>query len=124
MGSQGAAAPAAAGGFSSDVRGKKVDKKQTLADDFLDGIRPLSYHYKQLQDEPRPDPTGGRYLGVTAQDLEGVPEVGRQLVEDTPRGKQVLIKPTLSAALAGLARMNERLRALEGKPKLGEGKGK
>jgi len=45
-------------------------------------------------------------------------------VEDTPRGKQVLIKPTLSAALAGLARMNERLRALEGKPKLGEGKGK
>jgi hypothetical protein len=112
------AAPAAeAAAFESDERAKNVDRKHTLADDFLDGMHPLSFHYKQLQDEPVPHPHGGKYLGITAQDLERIPEVGPQLVENTPRGKQVLIKPTLSAALAGLARMNERVRHLEGKGK-------
>ena len=109
--------PSVAAAISSDKRAKSIDSKHTLADDFLDGMHPLSFHYKQLQDEPVPNPRGGKYLGITAQDLERIPEIGPQLVEDGPRGKQVLVKPTLSAALAGLARMNERVRHLEGKGK-------
>ena len=60
---------------------------------------------------------GSGPLGITAQDLERVPEVGPQLVENTPRRKMVAVKPTLSAALAGMARLNERVRHLEGKGK-------
>lgn len=83
------------------------------ADAFLEGIHPLSYHYKNAANEPRSTPTGGRYLGISAQDLEAVPEVGRQMVSDGPRGKRIESGPTLSAALAGLARLHERVRELE-----------
>lgn len=83
-------------------------------DAFLDGIHPLSYHYKDPASEPRNQPTGGRYLGISAQDLESVPEVGHQMVSEGPRGKQIESGPTLSAALAGLARLNERLKKVEG----------
>lgn len=84
------------------------------ADAFLEGIHPLSYFYKHGDAEPRSEPTGGRYLGISAQDLEHVPDVGHQLVSDGPRGKQIESGPTLSAALAGLARLHERVKELEG----------
>jgi len=84
------------------------------ADAFLDGIHPLSYHYRDPAAEPRSEPTGGRYLGISAQDLEAVPEVGHQMVSEGPRGKQIESGPTLSAALAGMARLHERLKVVEG----------
>jgi hypothetical protein len=110
-------------GVNSDVRLKQGIENEgqhplmngnSRVDAFLDGIHPLSYHYKQESSEPRSQPTGGRYLGISAQDLEAVPEVGHQLVSEGPRGKQVEIGPSLSAALAGLARLHERVKELEG----------
>jgi hypothetical protein len=98
--------------FKSDERLKK-DIKPTLADKFMDGLHPASYRYKDPKDEPGPVPTGGRYLGIMAQDAEKIPEVGHQLVIDTPRGKMIAQKPMLSAAVAGLARLNERIKMLE-----------
>jgi hypothetical protein len=100
--------------ISSDVRGKTgIAGEGSRVDAFLEGIHPLSYHYKDSVNEPRSKPTGGRYLGISAQDLEAVPEVGHQLVSDGPRGKQVEVGPSLSAALAGIARLHERVKAVE-----------
>ncbi len=104
--------------LSSDVRGKadvaNEGDRSNRVDAFLDGIHPLSYHYKQAENEPRSTPTGGRYLGISAQDLEKVPDVGHQMVSEGPRGKQIESGPTLSAALAGIARLHERVKDLEG----------
>ncbi len=90
-----------------------VPREHNRVDAFLEGIHPLSYHYKNAESEPRSVPTGGRYLGISAQDLEAVPEVGQQMVSDGPHGKRIESGPTLSAALAGLARLHERVRELE-----------
>lgn len=114
----GTAASVAGAALMSDERVKTGISSEgtggSRVDAFLDGIHPLSYHYKQASNEPRSQATGGRYLGISAQDLEAVPEVGHQMVSDGPRGKQVEIGPSLSAALAGVARLNERLKAVEG----------
>lgn len=109
------------GGIFSDVRikdgieseGRHPLEQGNRVDAFLDGIHPLSYTYKDPSQEPRSQPTGGRYLGISAQDLERVPDVGHQLVSEGPRGKQLETGPTLSAAMAGVARLNERLKAVE-----------
>jgi hypothetical protein len=50
-----------------------------------------------------------------AQDVEKAPEIGHQIVFDSPEGKRIDVRAGLSAALAGLARINERLCAVEGK---------
>lgn len=89
----------------------------SLADEFLQSLHPYSYEYK----DPRLEPTagkvrpGGRYLGVMAQDVEKAPEIGHQIVFDSPEGKRIDVGAGLSAALAGLARINERLCAVEGR---------
>jgi hypothetical protein len=107
----------AAGSIASDEDEKVgADGHVSLVDQFLKSIHPYSYEYKDPEDEPRAGgPTGGRYLGVMAQDLERAPAVGHQLVTDTPGGKRISVGAGLSAALAGLARVNERLSAVEGK---------
>jgi hypothetical protein len=87
---------------------------KNTADALLEQLKPYSYRYKRPADEPSSAPTGGRYLGVMAQDIEKVPEIGRQIVKDTPRGK-VLEGGALSSALAGgLGRLHQRVRKLEG----------
>jgi hypothetical protein len=87
----------------------------SAADEFLDSMHPYSYEYKDPRLEPRAGgPTGGRYLGVMAQDLERAPDVGRQIVFDSPTGKRIDQGAGLSAALAGLARLHERVCDLEG----------
>jgi hypothetical protein len=96
-----------AGGMSRDSR-----VPTNRVDAFMDGMHPLSYRYKDPAQEPRSKPTGGRYLGVSAQDLERTP-TGKQLVSEGPRGKQVEVGPSLSAALAGVARLHERVKDLE-----------
>jgi hypothetical protein len=92
---------------------KKVVSQRTLADDFLDHMKAYTYKYKDPGMEPRVTPTGGTYLGVMAQDLERIPHLGQQLVVETPHGKMVDQKTALSATMAGLARVNERLKAVE-----------
>jgi hypothetical protein len=93
-----------------------ADGHVSLVDQFLRSIHPYSYEYRNPADEPRAGgPTGGRYLGVMAQDLERAPGVGHQLVTDTPTGKRISTGAGLSAALAGLARLNERMSAMEDK---------
>lgn len=105
--------PPMASQLAMSDRTQKTIEKKTLADAFLESLKPYSYKYKDKHMEPRVIPTGGTYLGVMAQDLEKVPEVGHQLVVDTPAGKMVDQKSALSAVMAGLGRMDERLRAVE-----------
>lgn len=109
-------APSGQGGYiTSDERLKFAEQngRASMADQFLEHLHPYSYQYKNPGDEPR-DPTGGRYLGVMAQDLQRVPEIGHQLVSDTQGGRKVIsMGAGLSAALAGLGRLDERLTALE-----------
>ena len=114
------AAGAASGGLMSDARAKtditsESDEpaRPSMADDFLSRLKPASYNYRDTQDEPTPG-AGGRYLGVMAQALEGTQGAGRSMVKTTPRGKMIEPKATLSAALAGIGRLHERLQALEG----------
>lgn len=101
------------GGLAMSDATQKVLTQHSLADDFLDHMRPYSYRYKDPRMEPRVQPTGGTYLGVMAQDLERIPHLGHQLVVDTPQGKMVDQKTALSATMAGLARIHERVKALE-----------
>jgi hypothetical protein len=86
----------------------------SMADDFLDKLHPKSFRYDDPSDELHSTPTGGKYLGVMAQDLVRTREAGPQMVSQDPRGKMMVeTKPTLAAALAGLGRLNERVRAME-----------
>lgn len=61
-------------------------------------------------DKPLPP----RNLGIMAQDLERTP-IGAQAVVDTPGGKVVDFGQLGGAQLAALARLHERLKAVEGK---------
>ena len=82
------------------------------ADQFLSTLKPYTYEYKHSEDEPTDEPHGGRYLGIMAQNVERGP-TGDTLVKDTPRGKAIEGAPSMSAALAGIGRLHERLSALE-----------
>lgn len=88
-----------------------------VADSFLSALSKskATYAYKNDGDQPvsSPRPHGARYGGVMAQDLERVPEIGRQLVTDTPQGKKLELPSVTSAALMGLGRLAERVTALE-----------
>jgi hypothetical protein len=103
-----------AASIASDERLKFQEQtgRASQADQFMDHLHPYSFQYKNPGDEPR-DPTGGRYLGVMAQDVERAPEIGHQVVEDTPTGKKISVGAGLSAALASVGRLNERVGALE-----------
>jgi len=110
-----------AGSLASDKLAKVGATKEgdgghvSAADEFLDSMHPYSFQYKDPRLEPRAGgPTGGRYLGVMAQDLERAPDVGHQIVFDSPTGKRIDQGAGLSAALAGLARLHERVCDLEG----------
>jgi hypothetical protein len=107
-------------GLSSDERGKMAQVSEgtksgqrSEADSFLASLHPYTYEYKDPQNEPRDAPTGGRYLGVMAQDVERAPGVGRQIVTDTPHGKAIELPAMVSSLAAGTGRLHERLSALE-----------
>jgi hypothetical protein len=79
------------------------------ADEFIRGLKSYSYSYKD-------DKHGkGPQLGILAQELEKGP--GRQAVVDTPHGKMVDGAKLSGANTAAIARLGERLAALEGKGK-------
>jgi hypothetical protein len=98
--------------LSSDERGK-TGKQEPPADAFLDTLTPYTYRYKDPSNEPAAQPTGGRYLGVMAQNVEKAPQVGEQIVKDTPKGKVLEGGALMSALAAGEGRLNERVRQLE-----------
>lgn len=105
------------GGFSSDKRVKDVDLPggaSTVGDQFLDALTrsQSTYSYKDPRNEPTDRPTGSKYLGIMAQSLEDTP-TGDTIVKDGPKGKYLEMGPSLSAALAGLGRLNERLMTVE-----------
>jgi hypothetical protein len=86
----------------------------TVSDAFLQALSDSqsTYRYKDPSQEPTSHPSGGRYLGVMAQALEKTP-TGDTIVTNGPRGKSLEMGATLSAALAGEGRLNERVSALE-----------
>ena len=97
----------------SDERAKGARAPATNdADRFLATLKPYTYEYKHAEDEPTNRPSGGRYLGVIAQNVERGP-TGDTLVEETPRGKALETRANLGAALAGIGRLHERVRMLE-----------
>lgn len=83
------------------------------ADQFLNTLKPYSYQYKDTSYEPTASPTGGRYLGVMAQNLEKGP-TGKTIVREDARGMKKLEGGALMSALAaGTGRLHERLSELE-----------
>jgi len=104
------------GGYS-DARLKRDIQPggHTVSDSFLDALSKSesTFKYKNPADEPSSTgPTGGKYLGVIAQDVQKTP-TGDTLVKRGPDGLMLDTVPTLSAALAGLGRLNERLQVVE-----------
>ena len=92
--------------LKTDIRDASGD-----IDEMLDKLAAKSYRYKN---ETR-DGAGGR-AGIMAQDLEKS-EAGRALVVDLPDDpgmKGFDVSKAVSAALAASARLNERMRKLEG----------
>lgn len=75
-------------------------------DEMLDALKPYRYRYK---DEKFGQ---GARAGIMAQDLERS-AAGRRVVTETADGKMLDVNKALSAALAGVARVNERLRKVE-----------
>jgi hypothetical protein len=71
-----------------------------------------TYRYSNPAQEPRSTPTGGKYAGIMAQALEKVPEIGPQLVSNTPRGKAIETQAVQSAQLAGQGRQQQQLDAI------------
>lgn len=98
-------------GLRSDKRSKGKVSKTSAADEFVDALVPYEYEYKE------PEKHGyGRRMGVLAQDVEKGGPMGKALVSEGPDGyKQIDVGKGLSAALAALASMNDRLKKVEGK---------
>lgn len=77
-------------------------------DAMMDALMPKAYVYKDSKHGV------GRRIGVMAQDMEKS-KLGSSAVVDLPMGKGLDVNRALSAALAATARLNERLRKIEGK---------
>lgn len=75
-------------------------------DEMLDALKPYRYRYKDEKFGKGPR------AGIMAQDLERS-AAGKRVVHETPEGKMLDVNKALSAALAGVARVNERLRKVE-----------
>lgn len=89
----------------SDERVKKSIEK-TDPQGFMDALKAYSYDYKDQKHGK------GKQVGVMAQDVEkGAP----QAVKNTPEGKMIDGGKAVGPILAGLANLNERLKAFEGK---------
>jgi len=93
----------------SDVRLKKDIKPADMqVDAAMDQMTPYGYHYKQ------PGKYGkGEQVGPMAQDLAATP-AGRTAVTKLPDGKLGIdVGQGTKLSLAGIARLNERMRQLE-----------
>lgn len=121
----GALAQSAVGGLSSAVgllsdERKKKDIRPASDEDIakalheasgeFDGVRPISYRYREETGLPT-----DRRIGIRAQDFEHT-----GAVEDTPAGKQIDVSHALGLALAAASDLHDRVDALENR----KGKGK
>lgn len=115
-----AAGPIIAAAAMSDKRAKKnIRDGGADVDEMLDGLKATSYEYKDGVDKRYTGDLGDgrRIAGFLAQDLERS-KAGKSIVSDTPDGKKVVdVRGGMFAALAAAARLNERVRELEGKKK-------
>lgn len=94
--------------IASDERLKKdVKDAGESIDKMLDGLKAKSGKYKDERHGK------GEWNWVMAQDLEKS-EAGKRLVNDTPDGKMLDVGKVISTSLAAAARLNERVRKLEG----------
>lgn len=109
--------------YSSSDESKKKDIKPVKGarlegseiQEFLDGIHPYSFKYKNPEDGSPVAPVDDRYLGVMAQDVEKTP-TGNTLVKTDNRGKKMLeVAPMMSALAASAAYLNDRVKKLEDK---------
>lgn len=88
------------------------DVEDDEIDDFLEELAGKTFEYKvEAKAAGAPE---GRYAGVMAQDMEKS-KMGKQLVKNTPNGKQVDVPMTVSALLATNANLAKRVKKLEGK---------
>lgn len=97
------------GGLLSDARAKEnVSDASEDVDGLLSVIKPRRFDYKR-------EHGGGKdYVGFMAQDLEGS-ALGKLLVKNSGDGlKRIDTGRALMAAMAGLGRLNARVRSLEG----------
>lgn len=96
----------------SDERAKTNVKDGTGdAQAMLDSISAKTYEYK---DPSQPGAGDGQHTSPMAQDLEKTP-MGASMVQDTPDGKVVDYGKGFGALMAGMAALNKRFDALEGK---------
>ncbi len=101
----------AAGGLlaMSDERVKKdITEAGDEVDAMLDALKPYRYTYKDEKHGKGPR------TGIMAQDMEKS-AMGSLVVREVPDGKALDVNKALSAALASSARLNERVRKLEGR---------
>lgn len=105
-----AAGPVASAAIMASDERLKTDITDARAevDELLDALKPVGWKYKD------PKHGEGRFDGILAQDMERS-AAGKHIVRDTPEGKMLDVNHTISALLASSARLNERVRDLEGK---------
>jgi hypothetical protein len=103
------AAGSAATGSDRTLK-KDTRKVSRQVDDLLDRLEPWAYKYK---DEKWGE---GRRAGIMAQDMLKS-EMGRRIVRKTDEGLVLDNNAAISGALASVARLNQRLREIEGKGK-------
>ena len=88
---------------------KKAKDKDLMSpneiDGFLNDLYAYQYNYKDSNHG------AGKQVGVMAQDLEKT-QLGKQMVEDTPEGKQINAAKGLGLAMASQARLNQRLNSI------------
>jgi hypothetical protein len=97
----------------SDKREKKnVKPSHGKASEMLEALRPNEHEYK---DPDGPGAAHGRQLGIMAQDLAKT-DAGRHVLTAMPGGRMgISIPKATSAAMASLAELHQRVKALEGK---------
>lgn len=96
------------GAIASDINLKTdIEPAGDITDQLLDALVPYKYRYKDEKHGVGPR------VGIMAQDLERS-AAGKDIVSDTHDGKMLDVNKAISAALAGTARLNERVRKLEG----------
>lgn len=85
-----------------------------IADRFLDALKEsrATYNYTDEKYEPS-SKKGSRYLGIMAQSVEKVPEIGRGIVTERDGFKQVETLPFVSAIAGSLGRLAERVEKME-----------
>lgn len=94
--------------IASDRRLKKDIKGHDMRG-FLDALSAHEYEYK---DASQPYTAPGKRVGIMAQDLERS-EAGKSIVRETSMGKIIDVNQGFGVALAAMADLNKRVRAME-----------